>query len=302
MSNPHAQSFELAYALVYVAGNLQIPLHVSDMQDGHVRWLKSEVAAEIILENPPSAEDFKKWQEKAALRHIDVFLVPANAYRRKKLLLADMDATIVVGETLDDLADAVGLKSEIAAITERAMRGEIDFKEALEERVGKLKGLHVEALQETLTQMQLTKGAQDMVTVMRHYGATCVLVSGGFTFFTDAISKQCRFQFHHGNTLEIEAGKLTGHVLPPLLDKQAKLVYLTEYTAQLELNTEDTLAVGDGANDIPMLLGAGLGIGYKPKPLVKEHVQNCIVYSDHMALLYVQGYNWSDITTALSAS
>ncbi|MEK7801285.1 MAG: HAD-IB family phosphatase, partial [Pseudomonadota bacterium] len=142
------------------------------------------------------------------------------------------------------------------------MRGELDFKTALEERVEKLKNLPVAALQKTLAQMQLTKGAQDMVQVMRYYGATCVLVSGGFTFFTGEISKQCGFQFHHGNTLEITADKLTGNILPPLLDKQAKLTYLAEYTSRLGLNAEDTLAVGDGANDIPMLLGAGLGIGY----------------------------------------
>lgn len=269
-----------------------IPFQVS-------RWLREGVAAEV--DTLFTAEQFNQLRDQMAKHEIDVFRIN-SAYRRKKLLLADMDATIVEGETLDELAAACGLKDEISAITQQAMRGEIDFKQALRARVAKLKGLPVTELRNTLDKMVLTPGARDMVRVMSHYGATCVLVSGGFTFFTNAIARQCGFQFNHGNELEISGNTLTGQVLDPILDKDAKKMFLTEYTSKLGLHAAETLAVGDGANDIPMLENAGLGVGYRPKPLVKEHVQNYMVFSDHMALLYVQGYTGAEIDAVLNSS
>ncbi len=291
-----------AYALVYVAADntADFPVHLQVTDS--LSWLREGFAAEELLDGPLEKGAFVKLRADMAQYRIDAFEVPL-AQRRKKLLLADMDATIVEEETLDEIAAYAGLKDEIAAITARAMRGDMDFHEALRARVAMLAGLPVSVLGETLSHMTLTTGARDMVQVMRHYGATCVLVSGGFTYFTAAIAAQCGFHHNHGNRLGIddEGGLLNGDVAAPILDKEAKKIFLSEYTTRLGIDAMETMAVGDGANDIPMLTTAGLGVGYRPKPLVKEHVQNCIDYSDHYALLYMQGYTWDDIQRALSA-
>lgn len=288
--------------LVYVAASAldNFPTHLFITQTP--KWLRNNVAAEEEIVDPLTLDAFHALREKCAGYKIDVFQVSAT-YRRKKLLLADMDATIVAEETLDELAAHAGLKDEIASITVRAMRGEIDFHDALRARVAKLAGLSVSLLGHTLASMTLTAGARDMVQVMRHNGTTCVLVSGGFTFFTNAIAERCGFHHNHGNRLgfDDEGGCLNGDIVEPILDKEAKKNILSKYTQSLAINTMETMAVGDGANDIPMLLAAGLGVGYRPKPLVKEHVQNCIQYSDHYSLLYMQGYTWDDIQQALSA-
>ncbi len=288
--------------LIYVASSAfdNFPTHL--LITDTPKWLRNNMAVEEKIATPLPLDVFNALREKCAAHKIDVFQVPVE-HRQKKLLLADMDATIVEEETLDELAAYAGLKNEIAAITARAMRGEMDFHDALRARVAKLAGLSVSVLGDTLSCMTLTPGARDMVQVMRHYGATCVLVSGGFTFFTNAIADRCGFHHNHGNSLGFAdgGGSLNGEVAEPILDKETKRNILNEYTQSLNINTMETLAVGDGANDIPMLLAAGLGVGYRPKPLVKEHVQNCIQYSDHHSLLYMQGYTWDDIQQALSA-
>ncbi len=263
---------------------------------GSPYWTHPDKAVEINVSaqlNDGMLSDIRQLMDAHA---IDVFCVPAEN-RRKKLLLADMDATIVTGETLDDLAGAVGLKDKISAITERAMRGELDFQSALKERVAMLAGLSVSALSETLSAMTLNTGAEDVVRVMRRNGAECYLVSGGFTYFTGAIAERCVFNGHHGNVLGIEHGKLTGQVVPPVLDKDSKYRFLSQYRAELGLSVADTMAVGDGANDIPMLQEAGLGVGFQPKPLVKQAVPNWIVHTDLTSLLYIQGYTWQDIAS-----
>lgn len=288
--------------LVFVAGAPEShPILPSDLDFVYEKhkgtdlvWLRNNIAAEIRITQEIEPHTFRDIRNHFSKQMVDVFLVPAEN-RRKKLLLADMDATIVVGETLDDLAAHAGLKDEIAAITACAMRGELDFQEALTARVGMLKGLPVSTLQTTLDQMEFNQGAQDAVRILGQLGTHCVLVSGGFTFFTSAIASQCSFHNNHGNVLGIADEKLDGTVIPPILDKNAKLEFLKSYAGNMGIPLAETMAIGDGANDIPMLTAAGLGIGYRPKPLVKEHVQNYILYSDLMSLLYIQGYTWQDI-------
>ncbi len=232
-------------------------------------------------------------REMLAADKIDLFINPAEG-RRKKLLLADMDSTIVEGETLDDMAAFAGIKDQIAAITARAMNGELDFHAALKERVGLLKGLPTEALQKTLDHTVVNPGARTLVHTMRKQGATCVLVSGGFTFFTGAIAEKVGFDHNHGNTLGIDGEQLSGAVIPPILDKFAKVEFLDLYTGNLDINASEVMTIGDGANDLPMLKKAGLGVGYHAKPSVAAELKNLIIYGDLAAALYAQGYSDSD--------
>lgn len=225
---------------------------------------------------------------------VDV-VVQKQAGRRKKMLLADMDSTIIQQECLDELADYAGIKAETAAITERAMRGELEFKEALRERVAKLQGLEEAALHKTLARLTLMPGAEALLRTMRAQGADCHLVSGGFRFFTGAIAQRLNFTDHHGNDLIVKDGKLTGEVAEPILDKNSKLDTLYKLAAEKALSLDEVIAVGDGANDIPMLQNAGLGIALHAKPKVNEQVKARIRHSDLSALLYVQGYTASDI-------
>ncbi len=259
------------------------------MAAGDPAWLDPHKAADIPVEDRPSSELIREFRRAFAADKIDVFVTP-KGNRRKKLLLADMDSTIVEGETLDEIAAYAGIKDQIAVITARAMNGEIDFKTALRERVALLRGVPEEALRATLFKTKLNPGADSLIVSVKQYGALCVLVSGGFTFFTEAFAKQAGFDRHHGNTLGIENGKLTGEVLEPILDKDAKLSYLKHYTVEQGLEPHETLALGDGANDLPMLLAAGLGIGYRPKPIVEESLDNCIIHGDLTAALYAQGF------------
>lgn len=224
----------------------------------------------------------------------DVIVQPATN-RRKKLLLADMDSTMIEQECLDELADAVGLKAETAAITERAMRGELDFAEALCERVANLKGLDIAALEQTKRRLTFMPGARQLIATLRANGTTCLLVSGGFTFFTAHVASTLGFHAHHANVLEEENGKLTGTVRVPILDKHAKLRILNETMAQLNIAPEHSMAVGDGANDLPMLQAAGLGFAHHAKPAVNAAAPVRVRHSDLTALLYAQGYRESQI-------
>jgi len=253
-------------------------------------WLKPGKAAEIVLETLPEQWSRSGLEELLEEDRIDSFLIPDDNHRKKKLLISDMDSTMVVGETLDDLAAACGLKAEVAAITEKAMSGQLDFPEALRTRVMMLKGLTEKALIDTTDEIELMPGGEDLVRVMRGHGAFCVLVSGGFTCFTKPVAEQLGFHTHHGNVLEFNDKKLTGGVVGPILDHRAKLSFLQQYANDHQLLEADCLAVGDGANDLAMITAAGLGVGYHPKPYLKEKAKNSILYGDLTALLYVQGY------------
>lgn len=229
----------------------------------------------------------------AALPHADLILQNAEG-RRKHLLVADMDSTIVTGETLDDLAEFAGIKDEVAAITKRAMNGEIQFRDALRERVGMLKGLSSEFMEKAMEMVHLMPGAKELVGTMRANGAYCALVSGGFTFFTSRVAAEVGFDFNAGNQMEIVDGVLTGNVIDPILTKDSKLEYLRKFAEERGLDINDTCAVGDGANDLPMLLEAGLGIAYHAKPSVVAKARHCVKVGDLTSLLFAQGYKRSD--------
>lgn len=220
---------------------------------------------------------------------VDLF-VQAVTDRRKALLVADMDSTIVTGETLDELAAFAGLKEQIAAITTRAMRGELAFEEALRERVAMLADLDEAMLEKAFATVAYTPGAETLVRTMAANGAHCMLVSGGFTCFTDRVAAHCGFHAAHANTLDIAGGKLTGRVGEPILGRDAKLRSLVEAAGERRLPLRLTAAVGDGANDLPMLQAAGLGVAFHAKPLVREAVRQQINHGDLTALLYAQGY------------
>ena len=222
-----------------------------------------------------------------------------TADRRKKLLIADMDSTIINVECLDELADMAGLKPQIAAITERAMRGELEFEGALRERVGMLKGLHLDALERTYAErVRLNPGAKSLLATMRANGAHTMLVSGGFGYFTRRVAEAAGFHVERGNTLLDDGTHLTGEVGTPILGREAKLAALEEGVAAQGITFAQTLAVGDGANDLAMIRRAGLGVAYHAKPVVAAAAGAAIQHNDLTALLYLQGYTDAQIVQA----
>ena len=250
-------------------------------------------AADIALPVAPDMASVRAALDGAA---IDAIATPA-AGRRKRLLIADMDSTIVTGETLDELADFAGLKDRIAAITARAMNGELDFKAALRERVAMLKGLPVDALERTWQRVRLTRGARELVATMRAHGAYTALVSGGFSFFTGRVAALCGFDMHRSNVLLDDGTALTGLVAEPILDRDTKLATLTGLAGERGLEPSATLAVGDGANDLDMLRAAGLGVAFRAKPIVAAEARARVDHADLRALLFAQGYRGEEIVT-----
>lgn len=228
---------------------------------------------------------------------VDWAIVPVAA-RRKKLLVADMDSTIISVECLDELADFAGLKAEIAAITERAMRGELEFEPALRARVAKLKGLSVEALHRTYDErVRLNPGAATLVKTMAAHGARCVLVSGGFTYFTSRVAAAAGFHANRANVLLDDGAALTGLVQEPILGRAAKLDALKGESAAHGIGEIDAVAIGDGANDLDMIKAAGLGIAYRAKPLVAAEADAKIDYMSLEAVLFFQGYRRAEFVT-----
>lgn len=226
---------------------------------------------------------------------IDVIVQPL-AHRRKTLFLADMDSTMIGQECIDELAAEVGLKEHVAAITERAMRGEIDFEPALRERVALLKGLPARVVDEVIARrVTLTPGGADLIRVMKAHGAYTALVSGGFTVFTGPVSRRLGFDEHRSNTLLIENDAFAGAVAEPILGQQAKLDALLDLRARLNLDPRAVLAVGDGANDLAMIAEAGLGVAYHAKPAVAAAAAARLDWSNLTALLYAQGYRAAEI-------
>jgi len=233
------------------------------------------------------AEDMA--QEMKALP-VDV-VCQRNGHRRKKLFVADMDSTMIGQECIDELAAFVGMKEHVAAITERAMRGEIAFEPALRERVALLKGLSADVVDKVIAErITLTPGGRELVMTMRANGAYTALVSGGFTLFTTRIGKTIGFHEDRSNELIVEDGKLAGLVREPILGREAKLASLIELRDARSIARQDTMAVGDGANDLAMLGEAGLGVAFHAKPAVAEAAHARIDHSDLTALLFIQGY------------
>ncbi|MBN8973576.1 MAG: phosphoserine phosphatase SerB [Xanthobacteraceae bacterium] len=265
---------------------------------GAAHWLFDEVAVDIPF---TATEDVNaiadRLREARGDLPIDVVVQP-QASRRKKLFLADMDSTMIGQECIDELADFAGLKAHVAAITERAMRGEIAFEPALRERVALLKGLPVSVIDDVLKErITLTPGGRELVGTMRANGAYTCLVSGGFTAFTSKVAAMVGFQENRANTLLAEDGKLTGTVAEPILGREAKLATLRELREAFDIDDIDTLAVGDGANDLGMIQDAGLGVAYHAKPAVAAAAHARIDHGDLTALLYAQGYKRTEFTS-----
>jgi phosphoserine phosphatase len=256
---------------------------------GEAHWLDAGVAAEFGLDVVPE-NHWEVWQGLQEMR-IDMVVQPAEG-RRKRLLIADMDSTMIRQECIDELADEAGVGARVAAITARAMNGELDFEGALRERVGLLKGLPEAVIGQVLRdRITLMPGGKVLLATMKANGAHAALVSGGFTAFTSAVAAQLGFDENRANTLHVADGKLAGTVAEPILGKEAKLLALREITAGLGITPAQALAVGDGANDLPMLLAAGTGVALHAKPTVQAQCEVRVNHGDLTALLYLQGYS-----------
>ena len=255
---------------------------------GEARWLDPGVAAEFDLDEVPG----NRWQVWEGLQSLRVDTVVQKAEgRKKRLLIADMDSTMIRQECIDELADEAGVGARVADITARAMNGELDFEGALRERVGLLRGLPEGVIGQTLRdRITLMPGGKVLLATMKANGAYAALVSGGFTAFTSAVAEQLGFDENRANTLHVADGKLAGTVAEPILGKEAKLQALNEITARLGITASETIAVGDGANDLPMLLAAGTGVALHAKPRVQAECEVRVNHGDLTALLYLQGY------------
>lgn len=255
---------------------------------GEARWLDPGVAAEFDLDEVPG----NRWQVWEGLQSLRVDTVVQKAEgRKKRLLIADMDSTMIRQECIDELADEAGVGARVADITARAMNGELDFEGALRERVGLLRGLPEGVIGQTLRdRITLMPGGKVLLATMKANGAYAALVSGGFTAFTSAVAEQLGFDENRANTLHVADGKLAGTVAEPILGKEAKLQALNEITARLGITASETIAVGDGANDLPMLLAAGTGVALHAKPRVQAECEIRVNHGDLTALLYLQGY------------
>ena len=255
---------------------------------GDVVWLDPGVAAEFPIEAMPA----NRWEVWAGLQSLAVDLVVQKAEgRKKRLLLADMDSTMIQQECIDELADEAGVGARVAAITARAMNGELDFEAALRERVGLLKGLPVSVIDRVIRdRITLMPRGPVLLATMKANGAYAALVSGGFTAFTGAIAARLGFDENRANILRQADGLLTGEVAEPILGKQAKVQALEEITARLGITADQVLAVGDGANDLGMLTRAGAGVALHAKPVVAAECDIRINHGDLTALLFLQGY------------
>lgn len=258
-----------------------------------VDWLAEGEAADLPFTALAAEQAIAAVRRALPDAPLDLIGQPAEG-RRKKLLLADMDSTIITTETLDEIAAFAGLKEKIAEITARSMNGELDFAQALTERVGMLKGLGAFALEETWKATELMPGAEVLVRTMRKHGARTALVSGGFRYFTGRVAKRVGFHEHHANTLLVRDGKLTGKVGQPILDRDAKLATLKRLAAAHGLALSEAATIGDGANDLAMIQAAGLGVAYRAKPSVAAAARHRIQHGDLRGLLFAQGYKASE--------
>ncbi|MDO6485424.1 phosphoserine phosphatase SerB [Shimia thalassica] len=264
---------------------------------GDADWLAVDEAAAFTLDTMPD----NRWDVWADLQNmgVDLVILPAEG-QRKKMLLADMDSTMIQQECIDELADEAGVGDRVKDITARAMNGELDFEGALTERVGLLEGLDESVIDKVLHErITFMPGGATLLATMKANGAYAALVSGGFTAFTTKVAGELGFDENRANTLLVEGGKLNGDVQRPILGREAKIQALKEITERLGLGHDDVMAVGDGANDLGMLHLAGAGVALHAKPSVAAECDIRINFGDLTALLYIQGYNKSDFAQAL---
>ncbi len=262
----------------------------------NVAFLAPNIAIDIFFSDIEPARALEALTIKLDGIAVDFIIQPNNGKRRKQLLISDMDSTIIQQECIDEIADKLGIKEQVAAITQLAMNGELDFKEALRSRVALLANLPEAKLHDVYNNhISLMDGAKQLVQTMKKHNAHTILVSGGFTFFTEKVAAEIGFNEQSANILQISNNKLTGKVQEPILDKEAKLKSLMDAVAALNITLDDVIAVGDGANDLPMLQAAGMGIAYHAKAFVQQQVHARINHCDLTSLLYIQGYNAADI-------
>lgn len=263
-----------------------------ELAGSSIAWLAPHEACWIALD---TTGGMAAGGVRSALSDLPVDVNPVRGCRlaaRKQLLVTDMESTIIEQECLDELADYAGVRDRIVGITERAMRGELDFPAALRERVGLLAGLDARVLQEIYDErVTLMPGAATLISTMQANGATCALVSGGFSFYTERVAARLGFDTQQANTLDVSDDKIIGTVTEPILGREAKRDALQRLAAAKSLDLSATLAVGDGANDLDMLAAAGLGVAFRAKPIVAEQAAVSIVHGDLTALLYLQGYS-----------
>lgn len=290
----------IATLLTAPAGPEIDPALVSSLRNawggGDAVWLAPGRAAEFSLPEIP-ANRWDVWEDLQKMR-VDLVVQPAEG-RRKRMLIADMDSTMIQQECIDELADMAGVGERVKEITARAMNGELDFEGALTERVGLLKGLPEAVIDQVLKErITLMPGGRELVATMRGNGAFALLVSGGFTAFTRSVAEQLGFDENRANTLLVENGTLTGEVQRPILGRAAKVEALEQVTARLGLAESEVIAVGDGANDLGMLGRAGTGVALHAKPTVAAQCDVRVNFGDLTALLYLQGYAREDFATA----
>lgn len=271
----------------------QLAAAIQHETGGQINWLHQRVAVEV--HNATATDPLAAARHAIGTRRVDAALV-SETERRKRILIADMDSTMINEECIDELADAVGIKAAVAEITERAMNGELDFEAALRTRVGLIKGLERQVMEEIRRErITLAPGGRALVHTMKSFGAYTSLVSGGFTFFADYFARRIGFDEAVANVLEFDGDALTGTVADPIVDKSTKLHRLQALAAERDLAMTATLAVGDGANDLDMIRAAGLGVALHAKPNVAAAAQVRIDHGDLSALLYLQGYEEDEI-------
>ena len=290
----------MAHAVCLIADPKRTPLDgaaVASLQralGGRARWLAEDEACELLVEG--AGRDEIRARVEAGLPDLryDVGILPAEG-RRKRLLVSDMDSTMITVECIDELADYLGVKPEVSAITRRAMNGELDFVAALQARVALLEGLPVEVFEEVFRErVEIMPGARTLVRTMRSWGGRAALVSGGFVPIVERVGAAIGFDLTQANRLESLHGRLTGRLLGPIRSPKSKLALLRQLTRVFRLQPGETMAVGDGSNDLPMLRAAGLGVAFRPTPAVAKVAPVTIRWGDLTALLYLQGVAKSD--------
>lgn len=275
-----------------IANAVHAALADAGARPGHIEWLAPGIAADIQVAGDPAIARGTALVALAA-EPIDSAVLPA-AGRRKALLIADMESTLIENEFLDDIAARAGIGPKIAEITRRAMAGELDFAGALRERVAMLRGLNAELLDDVYTHLKFMPGARTLISTMRRHGAVTAIVSGGFRFFAERVRATLGADLAEANELEVVEGRLTGRVREPIFDRASKQAALKRLATARGLALADTMAVGDGANDIEMVRAAGLGVAFRAKPILIEAAAVAIRHGDLTSLLYLQGYHHAE--------